>query len=184
MVAVLSRGRGAKDSHYTRMYHKLHWSNIRYRDTGFNRFHDFLKLFSDWSMFPLTLLLLFRTEINSDIDARSRTNIHWFGVIILFSLPISFTSSLWITSYEWWLEFLNKIDKYGSKWFHPDANFAVTGGTGGCCHHWRKSWHHDNSRLSVCPLFVSLMAADVLTPTIPVNMPECALIGPEPGRCQ
>ena len=32
-----------------------------------------------------------------------------------------------------------------------DANFVVTGGTGGChndnhrCHQWRQSWHHDDS---------------------------------------
>ena len=41
-----------------------------------------------------------------------------------------------------------------------DANFVITGGTGGChkdnlpCHQWWQSWHHDNPRISLSEFYM------------------------------
>ena len=53
-----------------------------------------------------------------------------------------------------------KVDQFGQKWSletesYHDANFVITGSTGGChndnlrCHQWWQSWHYDNSQFSV-----------------------------------
>ena len=50
-----------------------------------------------------------------------------------------------------------------------NANFVITGGTGGChkdnlqCHQWWQSWHHNNSRFSVF-IFIKYVTHKIYSP--------------------
>ena len=74
----------------------------------------------------------------------------------------------WVSEFKIWLTFTQPSCTLKMK-HHHDADFVVTGGTGGCrndnlqCHQWWQSWHHNNSQFSILYWILYQVILDLTT---------------------